>query len=138
MADPFAPAISEILTAQSFQCEEVSLAKYRFTDPKQPTVYIAPAGKPVIGFIAFQTKSIRQAYDIVYVYPNQLKDSLAANDVFTFKAKVIEYFQGLDATMKTAGAWNTTVADVTDYDKPLFTRGYTYSHCRVLVDYLSD
>ena len=138
MADPFAPAIDEVLTGLGYQCQQLVMPTYRDYDPAQPTVYISPVGKPIIEWLAFNSKSCRQAYDVVYAFKNNLNPALSGNDVFDFKAQVIEYFMGVNATMRTAGAWNTVTDDVTDYSRPLFAEGYTYSQIRVLVDYLSN
>lgn len=138
MADPFSAAIASVLTGLGYQCQEVAVPTYRDYDPAQPTVYIAPVSKPAIGWIAFATKSVRQAYDVVYAYKNDLDPAELGNDVWDFKAAVIAQFQGLNDALTTAGAWNSTVVDGADYDRPLFKKGYTYSHVRVLVDYLSN
>jgi hypothetical protein len=138
MADPFAPAIDTVLTGLGYQCQQLAMPTYRDYDPAQPTVYICPVSKPIIQWLAFQSKSNRQAYDVVYAFKNELNPALSANDVYDFKADVIEYFMGINSDMRTAGAWNTTAEDVTDYSRPLFAQGYTYSQIRVMVDYLSN
>ena len=136
MPDPFAPVIASTMTLLGYQCQTVAMPKYRDYDPAQPTLYISPVGKPSVFWIAFQTVSVRQAYDLVYVYPNSLTETIGNNDVWGFKNDVINQFQGLIPNMDGAGASNTTARDVSDYNRPLFKTGYTYSQIQVLVDYI--
>ena len=136
MADPFAAAIDTTMTGLGYQCQQVALPKYRDYDPALPTLYIAPRGRPTTSWIAFQTVSTRQLYDLVYLFPNALSAQLV-DAIWTLKHDGINQFMGLNSDLLAAGAWNTLFSDVEDYSQFVVKKGYDRSAFQVLVDYVA-